>query len=194
MAGAVDVVSHTEIERGRNGNTVLHSSYSVTSVTLCSWRMGGWVGGSGALLGGVGGSTPVCPGEFMAICDSSSEMDTQDGIFFIILNVLLHRKVNFYFKKQAKNEWLMLSAVLYVVWFVAKVAHIILTVAGMDSFVSLFPVHRFFLKFFLKCNQNCLKNAGNPRDMRRFQVSGFTVRANALPTTVFQGCFAKPQT
>ncbi|KAJ8954835.1 hypothetical protein NQ318_023394 [Aromia moschata] len=28
---------------------------------------------------------------------------------------------------------------------------------------------RFFLKFFLKCNQNCLKNAGNPRDMRRFQ-------------------------
>ncbi|MCJ8739652.1 hypothetical protein PDJAM_G00049750 [Pangasius djambal] len=28
----------------------------------------------------------------------------------------------------------------------------------------------FFLKFFLKCNQNCLKNAGNPRDMRRFQV------------------------
>ncbi|XP_061606889.1 transcription factor COE1-like isoform X2 [Phyllopteryx taeniolatus] len=35
---------------------------------------------------------------------------------------------------------------------------------------------RFFLKFFLKCNQNCLKNAGNPRDMRRFQV--------ALSTTV----------
>ncbi|CAB1325476.1 unnamed protein product [Coregonus sp. 'balchen'] len=31
-------------------------------------------------------------------------------------------------------------------------------------------VYRFFLKFFLKCNQNCLKNAGNPRDMRRFQV------------------------
>lgn len=30
---------------------------------------------------------------------------------------------------------------------------------------------RFFLKFFLKCNQNCLKNAGNPRDMRRFQVT-----------------------
>ncbi|CAH6827106.1 Ebf2 [Phodopus roborovskii] len=28
----------------------------------------------------------------------------------------------------------------------------------------------FFLKFFLKCNQNCLKTAGNPRDMRRFQV------------------------
>ncbi|KIH65218.1 hypothetical protein ANCDUO_04459 [Ancylostoma duodenale] len=28
----------------------------------------------------------------------------------------------------------------------------------------------YFLKFFLKCNQNCLKNAGNPRDMRRFQV------------------------
>ncbi|KTG29155.1 hypothetical protein cypCar_00008296 [Cyprinus carpio] len=30
--------------------------------------------------------------------------------------------------------------------------------------------NRFFLKFFLKCNQNCLKTAGNPRDMRRFQV------------------------
>ncbi|XP_061558652.1 transcription factor COE1-like isoform X2 [Phycodurus eques] len=37
-------------------------------------------------------------------------------------------------------------------------------------------IDRFFLKFFLKCNQNCLKNAGNPRDMRRFQV--------ALSTTV----------
>uniref|UniRef100_A0A7N6BID2 IPT/TIG domain-containing protein n=1 Tax=Anabas testudineus TaxID=64144 RepID=A0A7N6BID2_ANATE len=32
-------------------------------------------------------------------------------------------------------------------------------------------IDRFFLKFFLKCNQNCLKNAGNPRDMRRFQVT-----------------------
>ncbi|TEA24363.1 hypothetical protein DBR06_SOUSAS4410071, partial [Sousa chinensis] len=31
-------------------------------------------------------------------------------------------------------------------------------------------IKRFFLKFFLKCNQNCLKTAGNPRDMRRFQV------------------------
>nr|CAH8847450.1 unnamed protein product [Trichobilharzia regenti] len=30
---------------------------------------------------------------------------------------------------------------------------------------------RHFLKFFMKCNQNCLKNAGNPRDMRRFQVA-----------------------
>lgn len=32
-------------------------------------------------------------------------------------------------------------------------------------------IDRFFLKFFMKCNQNCLKNAGNPRDMRRFQVA-----------------------
>ena len=32
-------------------------------------------------------------------------------------------------------------------------------------------LYRFQLKFFLKCNQNCLKNAGNPRDMRRFQVA-----------------------
>ncbi|XP_054167120.1 transcription factor collier-like isoform X2 [Oppia nitens] len=36
-------------------------------------------------------------------------------------------------------------------------------------------IDRFFLKFFLKCNQNCLKNAGNPRDMRRFQVIITTV-------------------
>uniref|UniRef100_A0A3B4A0C6 Transcription factor COE1 n=1 Tax=Periophthalmus magnuspinnatus TaxID=409849 RepID=A0A3B4A0C6_9GOBI len=34
----------------------------------------------------------------------------------------------------------------------------------------LLHINTFFLKFFLKCNQNCLKNAGNPRDMRRFQV------------------------
>ncbi|XP_001634762.2 transcription factor COE3 [Nematostella vectensis] len=31
-------------------------------------------------------------------------------------------------------------------------------------------VDRYCLKFFMKCNQNCLKNAGNPKDMRRFQV------------------------
>uniref|UniRef100_A0AC34GX24 IPT/TIG domain-containing protein n=1 Tax=Panagrolaimus sp. ES5 TaxID=591445 RepID=A0AC34GX24_9BILA len=31
-------------------------------------------------------------------------------------------------------------------------------------------IDKYFLKFFLKCNQNCLKNAGNPRDMRRFRV------------------------
>lgn len=36
-------------------------------------------------------------------------------------------------------------------------------------------IDRFFLKFFMKCNQNCLKNAGNPRDMRRFQVAVSTV-------------------
>lgn len=29
---------------------------------------------------------------------------------------------------------------------------------------------RYYSKFFLKCNQNCLKNAGNPRDMRRFKI------------------------
>ena len=27
----------------------------------------------------------------------------------------------------------------------------------------------------MKCNQNCLKNAGNPRDMRRFKVAVSTV-------------------
>lgn len=92
MAGAVDVVSHTEIERGRNGNTVLHSSYTVTSVTLCSWRPGGWGG---------------LPTEFMAICDSSSEMELQDGIFFIIffiiLNILFHQTTFFFFKKKREE-------------------------------------------------------------------------------------------
>lgn len=49
---------------------------------------------------------------------------------------------------------------------------------------------RFFLKFFLKCNQNCLKNAGNPRDMRRFQVNLFhtpgpTVSFHTLLFVVF---------
>lgn len=91
MAGAVDVVSHTE--RGRNGHTVLHSSYSLTSVTLCSWRSGGWVGAGGV----------VCPGEFMAICDCSSEIEIQGGIFFIILNVLLHRKLHFFYSKKSKE-------------------------------------------------------------------------------------------
>ncbi|OQV17061.1 Transcription factor COE3 [Hypsibius exemplaris] len=41
-------------------------------------------------------------------------------------------------------------------------------------------IERYYLKFFLKCNQNCLKNAGNPRDMRRFQVAVCTsIRAEA---------------
>ncbi|TNM99328.1 hypothetical protein fugu_012361 [Takifugu bimaculatus] len=43
-------------------------------------------------------------------------------------------------------------------------------------------IDRFFLKFFLKCNQNCLKNAGNPRDMRRFQVT--PVLSYRRPSTV----------
>uniref|UniRef100_A0A8C4V3W4 EBF family member 4 n=1 Tax=Falco tinnunculus TaxID=100819 RepID=A0A8C4V3W4_FALTI len=42
-------------------------------------------------------------------------------------------------------------------------------------------IDRFFLKFFLKCNQNCLKNAGNPRDMRRFQVSTHHLPPNPAP-------------
>lgn len=39
-------------------------------------------------------------------------------------------------------------------------------------------IDRYFMKFFLKCNQNCLKNAGNPRDMRRFQVC--SIKSNRL--------------
>uniref|UniRef100_A0A8D2LIR6 EBF transcription factor 2 n=1 Tax=Varanus komodoensis TaxID=61221 RepID=A0A8D2LIR6_VARKO len=46
--------------------------------------------------------------------------------------------------------------------------HEVMYVIHILSFPS--PPCRFFLKFFLKCNQNCLKTAGNPRDMRRFQV------------------------
>ncbi|GFT17873.1 hypothetical protein NPIL_428241 [Nephila pilipes] len=41
---------------------------------------------------------------------------------------------------------------------------------GKDLRIIRPGIRRFFLKFFLKCNQNCLKNAGNPRDMRRFLV------------------------
>jgi len=33
---------------------------------------------------------------------------------------------------------------------------------------------RYQMKFFLKCNQNCLKSAGNPRDMRRFLLVAST--------------------
>ena len=35
----------------------------------------------------------------------------------------------------------------------------------------------------MKCNQNCLKNAGNPRDMRRFQVCISVVLVNISPNT-----------
>uniref|UniRef100_A0A3P9P7H2 Transcription factor COE3-like n=1 Tax=Poecilia reticulata TaxID=8081 RepID=A0A3P9P7H2_POERE len=43
-------------------------------------------------------------------------------------------------------------------------------------------IDRFFLKFFLKCNQNCLKNAGNPRDMRRFQlITPHAIRVQTPP-------------
>lgn len=46
-------------------------------------------------------------------------------------------------------------------------------------------IDRYFLKFFLKCNQNCLKNAGNPRDMRRFQVN---VSASPDPVSGLLAC------
>lgn len=47
-----------------------------------------------------------------------------------------------------------------------------------------FIFFRYQLKFFLKCNQNCLKNAGNPRDMRRFQVSAAVAMDLHNPLTV----------
>ena len=54
-------------------------------------------------------------------------------------------------------------------WGEKKSCRTRVTICHLSS--PLFLLSRFFLKFFLKCNQNCLKNAGNPRDMRRFQVS-----------------------
>ncbi|CAJ0574842.1 unnamed protein product, partial [Mesorhabditis spiculigera] len=51
-------------------------------------------------------------------------------------------------------------------------------------------IDRYFLKFFLKCNQNCLKNAGNPRDMRRFQVVlGTTPRVDGPMLAVSENMF-----
>ena len=56
-------------------------------------------------------------------------------------------------------------------WGEKKSCRTRVTICHLSS--PLFLLSRFFLKFFLKCNQNCLKNAGNPRDMRRFQVSTY---------------------
>lgn len=104
------------------------------------------------------------------------------------------------------DESVILYAVLFVVSFVlCEVARSVLTTADRcavtDLFVSLCltfsATQRFFLKFFLKCNQNCLKNAGNPRDMRRFQVSMLYImqaRTDALPGTLCHCCFANNQT
>nr|CDJ92825.1 Cell surface receptor IPT TIG domain containing protein [Haemonchus contortus] len=51
-------------------------------------------------------------------------------------------------------------------------------------------IDKYFLKFFLKCNQNCLKNAGNPRDMRRFQVVlSTTVRIDGPLLAVSENMF-----
>ena len=46
---------------------------------------------------------------------------------------------------------------------------------------------RFQLKFFLKCNQNCLKNAGNPRDMRRFQVDNKVIIDQVTSSKYIEG-------
>lgn len=46
-------------------------------------RSTGWGGGGGC----------VCPGEFMASCDSSSEMNIQGSILLNIPELLLHRKL-----------------------------------------------------------------------------------------------------
>ena len=53
---------------------------------------------------------------------------------------------------------------------VQRNALIIVAAVAQVCPINISPPCRFQLKFFLKCNQNCLKNAGNPRDMRRFQV------------------------
>ena len=41
----------------------------------------------------------------------------------------------------------------------------------METPSSPLIVDGFRLKFFLKCNQNCVTAAGNPRNTRRFQLS-----------------------
>lgn len=109
---------------------------------------------------------------------------------------------NYLCHKQVMDESVILYAVLFVVSFVlCEEARSVLTTADRcavtDLFVSLCltfsATQRFFLKFFLKCNQNCLKNAGNPRDMRRFQVSTLYImqtRTAALPGTLCHCCFA----
>ena len=52
------------------------------------------------------------------------------------------------------------------------------------------PLIRFHLKFFVKCNQNCLKNAGNPKDSRRrFQVALYYYQMNGTPIGCSESMF-----
>jgi len=50
-------------------------------------------------------------------------------------------------------------------------------------------LERYFVKFFMKCNQNCLKTAGNPRDTRRFQISIATNPKMEEPLAVSSNMF-----
>ena len=43
---------------------------------------------------------------------------------------------------------------------------------------------RFFLKYFLRSNQNCHKSAGNPRDVRRFQVKFLIVNSSHVELSI----------
>lgn len=52
-------------------------------------------------------------------------------------------------------------------------------------------IDRYRLKFFVKCNQNCLKNAGNPKDSRRrFQVALYSsICLNGSPIASSEAIF-----
>lgn len=73
---------------------------------------------------------------------------------------LKHNRLFFFFFSQIKSNRTQIVSLVKICLLREKKSN------------TLLSLHRFFLKFFLKCNQNCLKTAGNPRDMRRFQVRG----------------------
>lgn len=88
---------------------------------------------------------------------------------FCRINCKLYQQITDY------TEMQMLETKLYHRILATGIYHFLIaalkSISILNSRVLLASNCRFFLKFFLKCNQNCLKNAGNPRDMRRFQVS-----------------------
>lgn len=132
----------------------------------------GWVGGGVVVV--------VVASEFMASLTAAQRWIYKvasysiSWSYYFIENYLCHKTTDVW---GWDTVWaLSATSVLFVVWFVfCEVPSIPDSCSFTNSFfffLSLFLcTHRFFLKFFLKCNQNCLKNAGNPRDMRRFQVS-----------------------
>lgn len=64
--------------------------------------------------------------------------------------------------------------IIHCSWPVIIIIKILEGLLILNHFLVVCPLnahYRYRLKFFVKCNQNCLKNAGNPKDSRRrFQV------------------------